>query len=397
MFTLYERKNRQKSNVNIFVMNYVTNLTKENLAGERIGVFFGTFAPLHVGHQAEIYKAAALNDGVLVVTSGYTGDRGEQIGLPLRKRFRYLRQAFADEWQIKVDYLNEDGIPKMPDDWDVWLDKLLGIIKRNIVNKNAKITFYTGEPDYKKEIEKRLGDNPQFRVSLMDRTILNISATKIRKEPLKYWDYINRVFRRHFVQKVVVMGSSNSGKSTLIRRLARSANSPFSDDFAAIYQEESNVADSEMDIKDYSNIIQGQYQANSLEINSPANNGLAIFNGDAISLQAYSNLLLNQDERLQLKHLYNTIISAEEFDLILVIPPFSDPRRKVIRFTGAAIDPVAYYQELIRLIDFYGFSDKMVVLNAKNQTDDPAGYYARYLQALDAIEKYTSFDIEHHR
>ncbi|OIL23026.1 hypothetical protein ATX02_04150 [Oenococcus oeni] len=95
--------------------------------------------------------------------------------------------------------------------------------------------------------------------------------------------------------------------------------------------------------------------------------------------------------------MYNTIISAEEFDLILVIPPFSDPRRKVIRFTGAAIDPVAYYQELIRLIDFYGFSDKMVVLNAKNQTDDPAGYYARYLQALDAIEKYTSFDIEHHR
>ncbi|EHN59632.1 AAA family ATPase [Oenococcus kitaharae] len=378
-------------------MNYVTNLKKEDLAGDRIGVFFGTFAPLHVGHQAEIYKAAALNDGVLVVTSGYTGDRGEKIGLPLRKRFRYLRQAFADEWQIKVDYLDEDNMPKMPNGWDVWLAKLIAIVKRNIVNKDAKIIFYTGEQDYKDEIEKRLGDDPQYSVSLMDRTILNISATKIRQDPLKYWDFINRVFRRHFVQKVVVMGGANSGKSTLIRRLARSANSPFSDDFAEIYQEASNVADSEMDIKDYLNIIQGQYQANSTEINSPANNGLAIFNGDAISLQAYSNLLLNEDEREQLEHLYNTTISAEEIDLILVIPPFSDQRRTIIRATGAAVDPIKYHRELLRLINQYGFADKLVVLDAKNQPNDPAGYYARYLQALDAIQAYTGFDIEHRR
>lgn len=383
--------------VRIIGMNYVTNLKKEDLSGDRIGVFFGTFAPLHVGHQAEIYKAAALNDGVLVVTSGYTGDRGEKIGLPLRKRFRYLRQAFADEWQIKVDYLNEDHMPKMPNGWDVWLAKLIAIVKRNILNKDAKIIFYTGEQDYKDEIEKRLGDDPQYSVSLMDRTILNISATKIRQDPLKYWDFINRVFRRHFVQKVVVMGGANSGKSTLIRRLARSANSPFSNDFAEIYQEASNVADSEMDIKDYLNIIQGQYQANSTEINSPANNGLAIFNGDAISLQAYSNLLLDEGEREQLKHLYNTTISAEEIDLILVIPPFSDQRRTIIRATGEAVDPIRYHRELLRLINQYGFTDKLVVLDAKNQPNDPAGYYARYLQALDAIQAYTGFDIEHRR
>lgn len=378
-------------------MDLVTNLNKENLSGDRIGVFFGTFAPLHVGHQAEIYKAAALNDGVLVVTSGYSGDRGDKIGLPLGQRFRYLRQAFADEWQIKVDYLNEDDVPKMPEGWDVWLERLISIIKKNIKNPDAKITFYTGEQDYKDELEKRLSDNnSQFSVSLMDRTILNISATKIRNNPLKYWDYINRVFRRHFVQKVVVMGSSNSGKSTLIRRLARSANSPFSSDFAAVYQEKANVDDSEMDIKDYANMIQGQYAANSAEINSPANNGLAIFNGDAISLQAYSNLLLKDSERKQLEYLYSTTIKAEEIDLILLIPPFKDPKRRIVRPTGAAIDPDSYYSELLRLIKHYGFSSRLVVLDAKNQPNDPAGYYARFLQALDAIEEHTDFDIEHH-
>ena len=49
----------------------------------RLGVYFGTFAPFHKGHQQQIYKCAALNDQVLLVVSGYTHDRGDKIGLPL--------------------------------------------------------------------------------------------------------------------------------------------------------------------------------------------------------------------------------------------------------------------------------------------------------------------------
>ena len=55
------------------------NLFTDDLQGDKIGVFFGTLAPMHVGHQAEIYKAAALNDGVVVIASGYTNDRGVNI------------------------------------------------------------------------------------------------------------------------------------------------------------------------------------------------------------------------------------------------------------------------------------------------------------------------------
>lgn len=74
-------------------------ITKTNnlIRGSKVGIYFGTFAPLHSGHQQEIYKAAALNDGVVVIVSGYTGDRGDNIDLGLQKRFRYLREAFADE------------------------------------------------------------------------------------------------------------------------------------------------------------------------------------------------------------------------------------------------------------------------------------------------------------
>lgn len=376
---------------------FAGNLYKDDLEGDHIGVFFGTLAPMHVGHQAEIYKAAALNDGVVVIASGYTGDRGDQMGLPVEKRFRYLREAFSDESDIKVDYINEDNMPQMPDGWDEWTQTLAATVKRNIVNPDAKITFYTGEPDYKVELEKRLPQTGQFKVSLMDRTVLKISATEIRKDPIANWDYINRVFRRHFTKKVTVMGSASTGKSTLVRRLARTSNSPFSEEYAREYQERSNVSDDELIVKDYIRLIQGQYDANSREINSPANNGLTIFDTDAMVTKVYADMWLDEADRAQLQPLFDNTISEEQIDLILVIPPVTPYVNDGFRNMSTADESSrwAFHHALMQVIEDYGFMDKVVLLDAKGDSDDPYGYYARYLQALDAIQERTGFNIKH--
>ncbi|WP_459524087.1 nicotinamide-nucleotide adenylyltransferase [Leuconostoc lactis] len=376
---------------------FAGNLYKDDLEGDHIGVFFGTLAPMHVGHQAEIYKAAALNDGVVVIASGYTGDRGDQMGLPVEKRFRYLREAFSDESDIKVDYINEDNMPQMPDGWDEWTQNLVATVKRNIVNPDAKITFYTGEPDYKVELEKRLPQTGQFKVSLMDRTVLKISATEIRKDPIANWDYINRVFRRHFTKKVTVMGSASTGKSTLVRRLARTSNSPFSEEYAREYQERSNVSDDELIVKDYIRLIQGQYDANSREINSPANNGLTIFDTDAMVTKVYADMWLDEADRAQLQPLFDNTISEEQIDLILVIPPVTPYVNDGFRNMSTADESSrwAFHHALMQVIEDYGFMDKVVLLDAKGDSDDPYGYYARYLQALDAIQERTGFNIKH--
>ncbi|WP_278391137.1 nicotinamide-nucleotide adenylyltransferase [Leuconostoc lactis] len=376
---------------------FAGNLYKDDLEGNNIGVFFGTLAPMHVGHQAEIYKAAALNDGVVVIASGYTGDRGDQMGLPVEKRFRYLREAFSDESDIKIDYINEDNMPQMPDGWDEWTRTLVATVKRNIVNQDAKITFYTGEPDYKVELEKRLPQTGQFKVCLMDRTVLKISATEIRKDPIANWDYINRVFRRHFTKKVTVMGSASTGKSTLVRRLARTSNSPFSEEYAREYQERSNVSDDELIVKDYIRLIQGQYDANSREINSPANNGLTIFDTDAMVTKVYADMWLDEADRAQLQPLFDNTISEEQIDLVLVIPPVTPYVDDGFRNMSTADEASrwAFHHALMRVIDEYGFMDKVVLLDAKGDSDDPYGYYARYLQALDAIQERTGFNIKH--
>ena len=60
------------------------------LIGNRIGVVFGSFAPLHQGHLDLIMRAKKENDGgALVICCGYDGDKGEPL-MPHSKRYRYV-------------------------------------------------------------------------------------------------------------------------------------------------------------------------------------------------------------------------------------------------------------------------------------------------------------------
>ena len=140
--------------------------------------------------------------------------------------------------------------------------------------------------------------------------------------------------------------------------------------------------DSELLLKDYTRIIQGQYDANSAEINSPANNGLTFFDTDAMVTMAETRAWLPDEDAAKLKALFDNTIGEEELDLILVIPP------AVAVMNGADEARTKLFdQHLWQVIEDYGFDDKAVLLDRVGGADDPAGYYARYLQALEIIEK----------
>ena len=150
--------------------------------------------------------------------------------------------------------------------------------------------------------------------------------------------------------------SASTGKSTLVRRLARTSNSPFSEEYAREYQERSNVSDDELIVKDYIRLIQGQYDANSREINSPANNGLTIFDTDAMVTKVYADMWLNEADRAQLQPLFDNTISEEQIDLILVIPPVTPYVDDGFRNMSTADEASrwAFHHALMRVIDEYG-------------------------------------------
>lgn len=158
------------------------NISKSKLSGKNIGIYFGTFAPLHTGHQQQIYKCASLNGGVLLVVSGYDNDRGAQIGLPLEKRFRYLREAFNDEENIKVSMLNENDLPEMPNGWDEWANRLFELIHHNTLERDLSVTFYVGELEYAAELKKRFpADVINMLLKLLTDMIFHYQPHKLEK------------------------------------------------------------------------------------------------------------------------------------------------------------------------------------------------------------------------
>ncbi len=362
------------------------NLAKSKISGHRVGIFFGEFAPLHVGHLSIIHQALMENDCVVLAISGShrPNDRGMTIDLPLERRFRYLREAFNDEPQLRIVQINEDDMPDYPNGWEAWVKafrtQILSVLEDDL-EINHQFTIYAGEAEYDDELLSRLPKT--YRVQHVERSLLPISATQIRQNPVKYWNYIVPAFRRHFVKKVLIVGSASTGKSTMIRRLAKQFQAPFSEEHARLYEEMYNVRDDELTENDYIRFINGQFDLNSQAIDSPYSKGLAILDTDAIVTRCYAKLYLPESAMKTLEPLFQYTIAKEEIDLILVLPPVTDYVDDGFRAMEWAETRDEYHEELMAELQEFGLMDKVKILNAG---DAKGGFFARYKQAEQAIE-----------
>ena len=141
---------------------------------KKTAVVFGTFAPLHQGHIDLIQRAKRQCDRVWIVVSGYEGDRGEQIGLTLQKRFRYIREAFCDDELTSVCKLDETNLPRYPMGWQEWLDQMLVEISYDEIQQ--ELIFFVGERDYQQELSNR-----GFETVLQEKKVWYLSDYDSRK------------------------------------------------------------------------------------------------------------------------------------------------------------------------------------------------------------------------
>ena len=255
------------------------------LSGEKVGVVFGSFAPLHQGHLDCIMRAKKENDGgCIVIVCGFDGDKGGEI-MPLKRRYRYVREFFADDDLVAVYAIDdgEIGAKPYPDGWKQWLEEFNKIWKKAVVEtcnddysrylgKNyPKRHWYAGDPNYVSDLIER-GEE----ATLLDRVADNpICATMIRQNPIKNWDKITFPFRRLFSHNILICGTASEGKSTLTTDLGKYFNAPYSYEYAREYMKDSCVIDWELDGADYMAFLEGQYNLNRKLINSPGNHGIS--------------------------------------------------------------------------------------------------------------------------
>jgi len=146
--------------------------------------------------------------------------------IPGAQRVAWLRELAPG---VRVIGLNEE-LPSEPHDhpqfWETWtaaITRALG---------STPDAVFTSE-DYGDELARRIGS----RHVLIDRarSVVRVSGTAIRRDPMAHWQYIPASVRPWFVRRVVVTGSESTGKTTLAARLADELGTVVSPEFARDY------------------------------------------------------------------------------------------------------------------------------------------------------------------
>lgn len=367
------------------------------LKGKSIGVVFGSFAPLHQGHLDLIMRAKKENDGgVLVIVCGYNGDKGEPL-MPHSKRYRYVREFFADDDLVAVYAINDDEINanRYPNGWNEWLAEFNNIWEKAVEPDVHTEVFphyidwphrrwYVGDKNYYDDLIER-HETP----ILVDRVSDNpICATMIRENPIKHWDKITFPFRRIFSHNILICGTASEGKTILTQDLGKYFNAPYSYEWARNYMRESCVSDWELDGADYMAFLEGQYNLNKQLINSPANHGVFFADSDAMVTKMYAEYYAKDDRcALTLEEYRKVAMMADEltrksrWDKIFLIGPrgkFVDDHERFMAHSGMK-EREELFELLCRNIKESGNWDKVTILNGN--------YYENFVTVVKYVKE----------
>lgn len=369
------------------------------LSGERVGVVFGSFAPLHQGHLDCIMRAKKENDGgCIVIVCGFDGDKGGEM-MPLKRRYRYVREFFADDDLVAVYAIDdgEIGAAPYPDGWKQWLDefaniwaKATAITATDVPGRVAPLMtrpkrhWYAGDPNYVSDLIGR-GEE----ATLLDRVADNpICATMIRQNPIKNWDKITFPFRRLFSHNVLICGTASEGKSTLTTDLGKYFNAPYSYEYAREYMKDSCVIDWELDGADYMAFLEGQYNLNRKLINSPGNHGIFFADSDSMVTRMYAEYYakdptcaLTEEEFKQVANMADAITAKCRWDKIFLIAPhgvFVDDHERYMAHSGMK-ERMELYEILVKNLKESGNWDKVVVLNGN--------YYENFMTVVKYVRE----------
>ena len=192
------------------------------------GLALGKFAPLHKGHQLLIETALREMDELVVIVY----DCPETSLVPLTIRADWIRRLYPtvqviEAWDGPVEVGDTQEIKTTHEDY-VLLHLQLG-----------EITHFYSSEFYGEHMSRSLG--AVNRIVDYDRKVVPVSATKIRKDPFSFREYLHPTVYRDLVTNVLFLGAPSTGKTTTAARLAQEYDTVWMPEYGREYWKQHQV------------------------------------------------------------------------------------------------------------------------------------------------------------
>lgn len=326
----------------------------------KVGMYGGSFNPLHLGHVDCIIQAANRCEKLYLVLS--VGKNRNEVDY--RVRYRWLYQLTKHIGNVHILVIEDSAETKQEYTTDYW-QKDADWIKEQI---GEKIDVVFCGSDYDENSFWNVC-YPESELCIFTRN--EISSTEIRKNPYKHWDWLPNIVRTYYNKKVLLIGGESTGKSTLTINLANRFNTNHIDEAGRDISERSGT-DLLMLSEDFTEILL-QHKLNEMKAIEHSNKVLFI-DTDALVTQFYMNFL--EDPNIDKnKALSDAIDALNEYDLIL----FMEPDVAFIQDGGRSEviknDREKYSNQIKRLLEEHGRKYLCV----------SGSYQERYKKAVDAV------------
>jgi HTH-type transcriptional repressor of NAD biosynthesis genes len=326
----------------------------------KTGVFAGKFMPPHRGHINSIIDSATQCETLYVVVSDHpqlTERLCKESNVPIMDgilRTKWLSQELQGFEHIKVVLLDETGIPEFPYGWELWSEKLKELIPTHID------ALFGGEQEYK-DVNNKWFPTSDYILYDYSRERYPISATLVRNEPYKYWDYILGNARPFFAKKVLITGTESCGKTTITKYLAKIFHTSWSEEIGRYYSAEYlGGNESVFKTEDFGRISYLQYE-NDMKALRTANR-IVFYDTDAVVTQYYS--LLYTDQPCEL---VESFVDPSRYDAVLLYKPDVTWVDDGLRFTSEQKERERLHNFLKIMYKNRGFKDIVEISGDYNE------------------------------
>ena len=291
----------------------------------KTGFIGGKFLPLHLGHLYAIIEAHNQVDKLYIVLSSSIKRDKE---LCQRDGIKYMpaevRMSWIGEAVNDLDNIEIINIIDTQNDADYNWEQGAKLITAAIPEKITHV--FSSEEDYT-DLFNRFYPFAKHIVIDAQRTLIPISATKIRKNIYAHWEKLPPYVRGFFTKKIALVGTESVGKSTLTKKLAKFYSTSFIPEIGRDYCEKYK---NNLTVPMFDSIAMKHFVAQQDAL--AFCDKILFVDSDAVITKYYLDMYCNAESKL-----IDQIIPKQNFDLCLYLEPDIPWQQDGFRFAGQSM------------------------------------------------------------